>query len=208
MIDLKVAVSFTRGQRIWLSERQQPFGCLIGDYRYGINRARGYRPRVIQDHFAILGNDRGGGLVETAVAVAANVCPMIQFDSYYHYNLRLPSGDLLNVVWDHPHGVIKLDCAREAARVKAKKEAPDLYLVLTGDGVPTTRGWLVFTVAGWTTHAEVLASPIEDLGHGPCYQCVTLHPTLEILAPVRGQGYREGPVPGCFDFESPDVAGA
>ena len=200
MSELKAAASLIRGDALFLNQHQQPFGWQLGDYRLAASDALGRKPRVVQDRGTRRGNDRGGGLAELAVAVRLNLCPVLEFEKTTPYNLRLASGEHVNVVWDR-YGVIKLDCGREAEHRALKKEPPDLYLVLMGDGNPTPHGWLVFTFAGWATHEEVVASPIDDVGRGPFYRCTTLHPTLEILTPLRGAGYREGPTPGRFDFE-------
>jgi hypothetical protein len=141
---------------------------------------------------------RAGAVAEMAVARRLHLYPMLQFKEYHHWNLRLASGELVNVQWDAKRRAATLSHDREADRKKKGKEAPDLYIVLTGDFTDTGRSRFEFV--GWTTHDELLAAKVEDVRYGPHWICRELHPVLEILTSPRGAGYRRGQERDAFDF--------
>jgi len=179
------------GDRLFLNPFEEDLGRRIGEARFATNRQNGCRPAVIQDLDAVCANDRFGGMAEVAVARWLNVWPMTQFTEYLYYNLKLPGGDLIAVQWNDQRKAAVLDQAREVRRGQKHKEAPDLYIVLTG-GI-TNSGRSLFEFVGWTTHAELLVSPVETLKHyGPRWVQCDLHERLDVLTCARGQGVGRG----------------
>ena len=177
------------GDRLFLNAYEAELGRRIGQERMALATAWGLKPHVVQDPKAVLSNHQAGGMAEVAVARWANVWPASKFDDFLFYNLKLAGGDLVAVQWNDKRKACALDHAREAKRIEKQKEAPDLYIVLTGGFNDT--GHPLFEFVGWTTHAELLASPVETVkAYGPRWVQDNLHARFELLTCARGQGYR------------------
>ncbi|HEY6362995.1 MAG TPA: hypothetical protein VIX63_17940 [Vicinamibacterales bacterium] len=175
-------ITLVRGDRLFLNEPEQRLGRWIGEQRHRINTERGCTPRVVQQDDRIRSNHRAGAMAEVAVARRLNLYPELQFTEYRGFNLRLASGDLIGVTYSGA-----FECVVDQRRVhdhrQEHKDTPDLYIALTGE-LPQ------FVFAGWATHAELLAAPLDDRGYGPCYVLTTLRSPLDVLTLPRGAGYR------------------
>jgi len=185
-------LTLTAGERWFINQFEQKFGIWIGEQRYRLDQERRCTARVISEQDRLRANMRGGAMAEVAAARKLNLYPMLQFTEYLDYDLRLPGGDLIGVQWNmRPECIV--DQRREADHRRRADEPPDFYLILTGQ-LPH------FEFAGWVTHEEAIAAPIEDLSYGPCHIRRALHPELQILTLARGHGWRAGRETGSFDF--------
>lgn len=188
------------GERLFDNPFEADLGRRIGEERDRVCRRLGARPHIIFDPVAILSNNRFGGMAEVAFARWANVWPMTVFTQFLFYNVKLAGGDLVAVQYNDKRKAAALDVWREELRVKKKREAPDLYVVLT-DVIFHPRGEVSFAFVGWTTHAKLLDRESETLkDHPPRWVQDDLCDRLDILTCARGQGYRHGAAPGSFDF--------
>lgn len=181
--DLIVRHTLTAGDQLPLNTFAQNFGRWIGEQRHQLNEKRKKIPRLEQDLDLVLSNHRSGGMAEVALAIAVNVCPMLQFEQYLDYNLRLPGGDFVGVQFEPKLRACVRDKKREDDHRARGNEPPDFHIVLGGEWHPH-----FFEFLGWATHAELLAAPLEELTYGPAYVLRTLHPVLKIWTPARGHG--------------------
>jgi hypothetical protein len=163
---------------------ERKLGIWIGENRFRVDKARGCIPCCEQDDDRRLANDRFGAQAEVAVARALNVFPKIDIDHYWVFDLRTPSDEPFAVSWS-PDGACLLDKGRNARHVDAGLELPEFYIVTTG--APPC-----FLFVGWATREAVLGAPEAHRGYGPCFALPpsALRPTLEILTPPKGAGYR------------------
>jgi hypothetical protein len=190
--DRLVQVTFVVGTPVFVNVHVRQLGRFIGDKRFTINRERSNRPRLEQNEDKIRANDRGGAIAEVAFAGALNVYPMLQFEKYFDYNLRLPGGDLIAVSWDEGEGRCIVDRQREEHHRRKRNDPPDLHIVLRGE-LPSEdaddgRNHALF-FAGWATHDEVIACTPEPMRYGPAHVRRDLHPRLQIFCAARGAGW-------------------
>lgn len=168
--------------------------------RHAFALANNLKPHVVQDRLTILSNNRAATMSEFAVARWINVYPVGTINRFLFYNLLLPSGAKVAVQRDDADRACKMDQHREALRLARHKDAPDIYIVVAGGY--GSQGTPYFEFVGCCTHAELLASPVEQRGeYKPHWIKRDLHPRLEILT-VRGTGYRMGPTTDTLDFEA------